>query len=81
MSDLLQRMRRNTQADWTIKEVSIPCRQHGVTCDPPRGGGSHYKIDCPRLKFKLTIQARRPTKPVYIRTVVGFISMIPSGQE
>ena len=37
--DLLDRMRRNPAADWTISDVEALCREPGLRCAPPSGGG------------------------------------------
>jgi hypothetical protein len=76
MADRLELMRRNPQGNWTVHDVEKLCAQHGVTCAPPRGGGSHYKVSHPRMVHILTIPSKRPIKPVYIRALVGFISIV-----
>jgi hypothetical protein len=76
MSDadkLLERMHRNPRGDWRINDVERLCWNNGLECEPPRGGGSHYKVSDPHGSFSLTVPARRPIKPVYIRALVGFI--------
>ena len=60
----LERMRRNPAGDWTIGDVESVCREHGVMCEAPRGGGSHYKVGHPLMAEKLTIPFKRPIKPV-----------------
>jgi hypothetical protein len=69
-------MRRNPAGDWTIREVEAFCREFGVYCEPPRGGGSHYKVGHQRMPEKLTIPSKRPIKPVYIRKLVAFIDAV-----
>jgi len=76
MSNLLERMRGNTAGDWTIRDVETVCRQFGVLCAPPRGGGSHDKIGHPGMAEKLTIPSKRPIKPVYIRGLIAFIEAV-----
>lgn len=71
--DLLARMRRNPQGDWTIRDVERVCAQAGLRCTPPTGGGSHYKVSHPARAEILTIPARRPIKPVYIRKLVQLV--------
>ena len=73
MPALLDRMRRNPAADWTINDVATVCAQHGVRCTLPSGGGSHYKISHPSQREILTVPRARPVKPVYIRRLVRFI--------
>ena len=75
-SDLLDRMRSNPAADWTISDVSSVCTQHGVRCTPPTGGGSHYKVSHPSQRAILTIPRAHPVKPVYIRKLMRFIDAV-----
>lgn len=76
MSKRLERMRRNPAADWTISDVEAVCWEHGILCEPSRGGSSHYKIAHPDLRAKLTLPFRRPIKPIYIRRLVAFIDEV-----
>lgn len=71
----LQRMRANPQGDWTIGDIDAVCREHGVRCDPP-SKGSHYKITHPSQIEILTIPARRPIKPNYIRSLLAFLARV-----
>jgi hypothetical protein len=76
MSDLLHRMRRHPAGDWTIRDVEALCRQYMILCEPPRGGGSHYKVAHKMMVEKLTIPYKRPIKPVYIRKLVAFVEAV-----
>ena len=76
MNDLLDRMRRNPAGDWTIKDVETICAQHGVPCDPPTGGGGHYKVHHASQRIIVTIPYNRPVKPVYIRGLVKFLRAV-----
>ncbi len=76
----LDRMRSSHAGDWTIGDVEAVCRDHGVICRPPRGGGSHYKVSHPSQRDILTIPSRRPVKPVYIRKLVRFIDAVASSK-
>ena len=76
MSDLLERMRSNPRGDWTIRDVEQVCREYDITCAPPKGGGSHYKISDRGIPSILTVPFRRPIKPVYIRKLVAFIDAV-----
>jgi len=71
--ELLGRMRRNPAGNWRIRHVQTLCRQCGLQCSAPTGGGSHYKVSATGLPDILTIPARRPIKPVYIRALVRFV--------
>lgn len=72
----LERMRDSPGGDWTIADVSAVCREHGVTCQAPRGGGSHYKVSHPDIRDILTVPNRRPVKAIYIRKLVQFIDAL-----
>jgi hypothetical protein len=74
----LQAMRANPRGDWTMTDVEVVCRVFGLSCDPPRGGGSHYKVNHPQLNGALTIPFKRPIKPVYIRRLVELIDLVNS---
>jgi hypothetical protein len=73
--DLLARMRANPRADWTIADVERVCQAYGVRCTAPSGGGSHYTVRAPGVAAILTIPARRPIKPIYIRWLVALIDL------
>jgi hypothetical protein len=47
MSKRLEDMRNNPRGDWRIEDVETVCREHGILCSAPRGGGSHYKWRIP----------------------------------
>lgn len=70
--DALARMRSNPQGDWTIADVQAVCRRAGLVCLPP-SNGSHWKVSHPALRNVLTVLARRPIKPVYIRKPVQMV--------
>jgi hypothetical protein len=76
MSALLDRMRGNPAADWTMNDVEKICGEHGIRCTPPTGGGSHYKLSHRSRREILTIPRARPVKPVYIRKLVRFIEAL-----
>ena len=64
MPKRLDGMRRNPAGDWTIADIEAVCREHGMMCEPARGGSSHYKIAHPAMRQKLTIPFKRPIKAV-----------------
>ena len=69
-------MRDNPAANWTIGDIEAVCHEFGISCEPPRGGGSHYKIAHPGIAEKLTIPFKRPVKPVYIRHLVVLVDRL-----
>jgi hypothetical protein len=76
MADLLDEMKRNPQGDWTIKDVIRVCADHGVSCEAPKGGGSHYKVTHKRISQIQTVPFKRPIKPIYIRRLVAFLEAV-----
>ena len=50
--------------------------QHGILCEPARGGGSHYKVGHNMMTEKLTIPYKRPIKPIYIRKLIAFVEAV-----
>ena len=70
-SDLLDRMRRNPAGDWNIRDVEAVCLEHGLLFRTGRGSHCHAKHR--NAREILTIPARRPIKPVYIRKLVRYI--------
>ena len=71
-SDLLERMRRNPAGDWQIKDIESLCGEWGLLFRPGKGT-SHCHAKHPAAREILTIPARRPIKPVYIRKLVRYI--------
>lgn len=71
-SDLLERMRRNPAGDRQIGDVEAVCREHGLLFRAGKGT-SHCHAKHPAAREILTIPARRPIKPVYIRRLVRYI--------
>lgn len=73
-SDLLERMKRNPAGDWSIRDVEALCRERGLLFRPGKGT-SHCHAKHPSAREILTIPARRPIKPVYIRKLVRYIEV------
>lgn len=73
----LAAMRRNPRGDFSINHIGLICRAlegHGLKLRAPRGGGSHYTVQYPG--GILTIPARRPLKPVYVRKFTELVDSI-----
>lgn len=71
-------MRANPAADWTIHDVEAICRQCGLLFRPG-SGTSHVQIKHPAAMEILTVPARRPSKPIYIRKLVRYIETYGDG--
>jgi hypothetical protein len=72
----LEEMRANPAGDWQIDDVGVVCRAFGIGLRAPRSGGSHCKVTHRSQHEILTIPARRPIKPVYIRRFVEFVDAV-----
>jgi hypothetical protein len=72
----LEQMRANPAGDWTIADVEAVCREHGLRCEPARGGGSHYNLFHRSQRNILTVPSRRPIKAFYIRRLVQYIDAV-----
>jgi hypothetical protein len=73
-------MRQKPHDDWKIEDVRLACAAFNVRLATPKGG-SHYKVSHPSQVEILTIPARRPIKPVYIRKLVTYIEAVRRSQE
>ena len=78
---LLKQMRQNPAGDWTIQDIQRLCNGLGWKCFQPSGGGSHWKVVIPGSEMIVTIPAKRPVKPVYIRKLMEFVKGIGNGQD
>lgn len=67
----LEMMRANPRKDWQIKDIEKLCDQLGMELRPP-SKGSHFKVCSPYIRDILTIPAKRPIKPFYIKSLVSF---------
>jgi hypothetical protein len=69
-------MRANPLGDWRMSDVEAVCAAYGVACNPSPGGGSHHVLSHPSQPERLSIPARLPIKPVYIRKLVAFVDAV-----
>ena len=68
----LARMRANPR-DWRIEDLKMVARRHGVSWRQP--GTSHVTFRAPD-GGKVTVPARKPIKPVYVRQFVALIDSL-----
>jgi predicted RNA binding protein YcfA (HicA-like mRNA interferase family) len=76
-SKLIDAMRANPRADWTITDVITVCEAYGISCKSPKRG-SHYTLKHPRIAGHLTVPARRPIKQLYIRLMLQMVDALES---
>ena len=76
MDKLLDRMRRNPRADWHIDDLKTIAKARGISWRSP--GGSHVIFIFPGGGV-LSVPARRPIKPIYVRYFIDSVDR--SGSE
>jgi len=59
-------MRKN-QTGWSIDELQAVANENGVGWRTPGHGGSHVIFSAPGVREIVSVPAKRPIKPVYVR--------------
>lgn len=77
---LLARMKNNPRGDWRISDVETLANRYGFLVNRPKGGGSHVTLRHDS-GTSLSIPARRPIKPVYIRQLVRLIESLEENES
>jgi len=77
---ILEKMRNNPKADWTIQQVRTVAKAYGAVWDRPSGGSSH-EIYRSKSGLRVTMVSRKPIKIIYIKLFVEFIDKIKKEQE
>jgi hypothetical protein len=72
---LLEKMRRNPKADWTIADLQNIAKRNGIGW---RAAGGSHVIFLPERGPTITVPARRPIKPVYVEKFVEMIDKVRS---
>lgn len=70
----IEAMRANPRGDWHIDDFETVARALGMTVR--KRGGSHVVFSHSSSRTRLTVPARRPIKPVYVKAFVEFIDEI-----
>jgi predicted RNA binding protein YcfA (HicA-like mRNA interferase family) len=70
----LDSMRQNPRGDWRIDDLKTVAERLGMKVR--ESGGSHVVFSHPSCPTVLTVPARRPIKPVYIRRFVDLVDEI-----
>jgi hypothetical protein len=68
----LQKMRKNPMG-WRIEELQAVAEENFVEWRRPGRGGSHVIFSAPGVREILSVPAKRPIKPVYIKQFVALI--------
>lgn len=69
-SKTLQAMRDHA-LDWRIEDLELVAKHHDITVREP--AGSHVAFMKDRCPLVVTVPAKRPIKPVYLRQFVELI--------
>jgi hypothetical protein len=73
----LQKM-RGSQTGWRIDELQSVATEYGVDWRRPGHGGSHVIFGAAGVREIVSVPAKRPIKPVYIKQ---FLALIDSAVE
>lgn len=68
----LQKMRRH-QTGWRIDQLESVAAENGVGWRTPGHGGSHVIFSASGVREIVSVPAKRPIKPVYIRQLLALI--------
>ena len=68
----LQKMRKNRRG-WRIEELQAVAEENLVEWRRPGRGGSHVIFSAPGVREIVSVPAKRPIKPVYIKQFVALI--------
>ena len=68
-------MKNNPRGDWQISHVETLAKRYGFLMRRPKDGGSHVTLRHDS-GARLSVPARRPIKPAYIRQLVQLIEQL-----
>lgn len=75
---LLEAMRGNPR-DWRMSDLQTVAKKAGVACRCE--GGSHHVFSHPVVAEVVSVPARRPIKPAYVRQFVALIDKAKESQS
>jgi len=70
----LSQMRANPKGDWTIADLETVATSCGMKVR--KSGGSHAVFSHPKAVLRVTVPARRPIKPIYVRQFIELVDEI-----
>ena len=65
---------RNNPRDWRIDDLVTVAKQFDIECR--NHGGSHHVFSHPGVGTDLSVPARRPIKPIYIRQFLLLVEAV-----
>lgn len=75
---IVEKMRRNPQGDWRIEDLQTLAEAYGL--EWVHDGGSHVVFRLVGWEH-LTVPARRPIKPIYVKRLLAYIDTIAEEVE
>lgn len=75
----LARMRNNPRGDWILDDLVSLAQRYGIAFKSQVG--SHATFSHPSVPEILTVPARRPIKPIYIKDFVALIDKITAAES
>lgn len=73
----LEKMRNNPK-DWQLSDLVVIAGHYGISVR--QGKGSHVCFSHPEWNEILTVPARRPIKPIYVKKLVTLIDALDRGE-
>ena len=73
----LQKMRKS-QEGWRIEELQVIAEANLIEWRRPGRGGSHAIFSAPGVREIVSVPAKRPIKPVYVKR---FLALIDAARE
>lgn len=74
----LLRMMRKSHVGWRIEQLQAVAEANRVDWRRPGRGGTHVIFSVPGVREIVSVPARRPIKPVYIKQ---FLALIDAAEE
>lgn len=71
----LQKMRKSPTG-WRIEELQAVAQENFVVWRRPGRGGSHVIFSAPGVREIVSVPAKRPIKPVYIKKFLALIDAV-----
>jgi hypothetical protein len=72
---ILQKMRQN-RAGWRIEDLPAVAEGNSIEWRRPGRGGSHVIFTAPGVREILSVPAKRPIKPVYVKQFLALIDAV-----
>ena len=74
---LLEKMRKH-QIGWRIEDLQCVAAEHFVEWRTPGRGGSHVIFSASGVREIVSVPAKRPIKPIYLKQ---FVALIDSARD